>query len=302
VAASLNAPTLFTIAQDLHEIDIWANIDEADVGRMKEGQTVSFTVNAYPNRTYQGRVLMVRLGAQTLQNVVTYTTIVRVHNADLSLLPGMTANVQILTDERPNALRVPNAALRFKPAGSAAPPAPAPLPAGAAVAASGGGPPRGGRALQELRERLATEVRPTPEQAVALERVFSDARANMPGRDAGLSDEERRAAFRQVRREMEEKIAAALDPERRAKFLAIAAESRPGVANDSGGPGRVFVLDSEGRAKPVSLRLGVTDGSVTEVLGGELKEGDAVATGGGPKAQAPAQENLPVRPRGPRMF
>ena len=301
VAASLNAPTLFTIAQDLREIDIWANIDEADVGRMKEGQSVSFTVNAFPNRTYEGRVLMVRLGAQTIQNVVTYTTIVRVHNADLSLLPGMTANLQILTDERPSALRVPNAALRFKPAGSAAS-GPAAPPAGAAVAASAGGPPRNGRALQELRERLTAEVQPTPEQAAAIERIMADARANFPGRDPGLSDEERRAAFRQLRREMERRIAAALDPERRVKFLDIAAEARPGAPSDNGAPGRAFVLDGDGRAKPVSLRLGVTDGSVTEVLGGELKEGDAVAVGGGPKAQGPGQETLPVRPRGPRMF
>jgi len=299
VAASLNAPTLFTIAQDLREIDIQANIDEADVGRMKEGQTVSFTVNAYPNRTYEGRVRMVRLGAQTLQNVVTYTTIVRVQNDDLSLLPGMTANVQILTDERPSALRVPNAALRFKPAGVAAPPPPVAPPAGAAVAASASGPPRGGRALQELRERVAAEVQPTPEQTAAIERIFADARANFQGRDAGLFDEERRTAFRQIRREMEDKIAAALDPERRTKFMAITAESRLG---DGGAPGRAFVLDGEGRPKLISLRLGVTDGSVTEVLGGELKEGDAVIVGGGPKAQGPAQENLPVRPRGPRMF
>jgi HlyD family secretion protein len=299
VAASLNAPTLFTIAQDLREIDIQANIDEADVGRMKEGQTVSFTVNAYTNRTYEGRVRMVRLGAQTLQNVVTYTTIVRVQNADLSLLPGMTANVQILTDERPSALRVPNAALRFKPAGVAAPPLPAAPPAGAAVAASASGPPRGGRALQELRERVAAEVQPTPEQTTAIERIFADARANFPSRDAGLSDEERRAAFRQIRRDMEDKIAATLDPERRMKFVAITTESRP---SDGGAPARAFVLDGEGRRKPVSLRLGVTDGSVTEVLSGELKEGDAVVVSGGPKAQGPVQENLPVRPRGPRMF
>src|SRR5215213_4539425 len=201
VAASLNAPTLFTIAQDLREIDIQANIDEADVGRMKEGQTVSFTVNAYPNRTYEGRVRMVRLGAQTLQNVVTYTTIVRVQNADLSLLPGMTANVQIVTDERPSALRVPNAALRFKPAGAAPPPTAS--PAGAAVAAAGG-PPRGGRAWQELRERLAAEVQPTPEQAAAIERIFAEMRANSPAREPGLSDEERRAAFLHLAAELAE--------------------------------------------------------------------------------------------------
>ncbi|MBM1173954.1 HlyD family secretion protein [Microvirga arabica] len=82
VAASLSSPTLFTIAQDLREIDIYANIDEADVGRLQEGQKVSFTVNAYPNRTFDGRVRMVRLAAQTVQNVVTYTAVISVRNQD----------------------------------------------------------------------------------------------------------------------------------------------------------------------------------------------------------------------------
>jgi len=128
VAASLSAPTLFTIAQDLREIDIYANIDEADVGRIKPDQSVSFTVNAYPNRSFAGSVRLVRLSAQTVQNVVTYTAVIGVKNEDLALLPGMTANLQILTDERTNVLRVPNAALRFRPplprVGMRPPPAP----------------------------------------------------------------------------------------------------------------------------------------------------------------------------------
>ncbi|WP_262268157.1 efflux RND transporter periplasmic adaptor subunit [Microvirga yunnanensis] len=115
VAASLSAPTLFTIAQDLREIDIYANIDEADVGRIKDGQKVTFTVNAYPNRVFEGSVRMVRLSAQTVQNVVTYTAVIGVRNLDQALLPGMTANLQIVTDEREDVLRIPNAALRFRP-------------------------------------------------------------------------------------------------------------------------------------------------------------------------------------------
>jgi HlyD family secretion protein len=115
VAASLSAPTLFTIAQDLREIDIYANIDEADVGRLKDGQKVTFTVNAYPNRAFEGSVRMVRLAAQTVQNVVTYTAVIGVRNLDQALLPGMTANLQIVTDEREDVLRISNAALRFRP-------------------------------------------------------------------------------------------------------------------------------------------------------------------------------------------
>lgn len=141
VAASLSSPTLFTVAQDLREIDIYANIDEADVGRLKAGQRASFTVNAYPNRTFEGVVRMVRLGAQTVQNVVTYTAVIGVKNEDQALLPGMTANLQIVTEERDNSLRIPNAALRFRPAG-APPPVVAKAPAPESQA---GGNKRGGR-------------------------------------------------------------------------------------------------------------------------------------------------------------
>jgi HlyD family secretion protein len=142
VAASLSAPTLFTIAQDLREIDIYANIDEADVGRLKAGQKVTFTVNAYPNRTFEGSVRMVRLAAETVQNVVTYTAVIGVRNQDQKLLPGMTANLQVITDERDDVLRVPNAALRFRPASSVAAAAPR---APAADEPKGARRPRGGQ-------------------------------------------------------------------------------------------------------------------------------------------------------------
>jgi HlyD family secretion protein len=299
VAASLNAPTLFTIAQDLREIDIYANIDEADVGRLKAGQTVSFTVNAHPNRTFSGTVRLVRLGAQTIQNVVTYTAVISVENRDMALLPGMTANLQIVTDERRNAVRVPNAALRFRPAGAspAQPPAPATFDEGPRQARSGGRP------FQELRQRLADEVKPTPEQSAAIDRIFAEARSGFPGRAAGLSDEERRAAMRQSRRDIHEKIAAALDPERRARYEAIARDAAQGNAArpDSGTPGRVYVIGGDGAAAPVALRLGVTDGSHTEVLAGDLNEGAGAIVGGGPRAQA-AAEPAPSRPRAPRLF
>ncbi|KPF66035.1 hypothetical protein IP69_16300, partial [Bosea sp. AAP35] len=143
VAASLSTPTLFQIAQDLRTIDIYANVDEADVGRLKAGQPTTFTVNAYPNRTFEGRVEMVRLGAQTIQNVVTYTGVIRVDNADMALLPGMTANLQVVTEDRRDVLRIANAALRFRPAGMAAT-APAALPRVAPGPAAEAGPGRGG--------------------------------------------------------------------------------------------------------------------------------------------------------------
>jgi HlyD family secretion protein len=305
VAASLSAPTLFTIAQDLRKIEVWANVDEADVGRLKPGQPVSFTVNAYPTRTFEGAMRMVRLGAQTVQNVVTYTGVITVQNDDMALLPGMTANLQVTTDERRDALRVPNAALRFRPPGAATA-IPARQAAGPVPENTPSAGRRGGRALEELRERLAAEVKPAPEQSAAIEKVLAESRASFFNRDPGMSDEERREAIRQARRGLMEKIGAALDPERRAKFQAIASDLRRGgpAQADAGAPGRVYVLGEDGAPKAVSVRLGVTDGSYTEVLSGELREGAAVITGGGPRAQAAtARETAPgARPRGPRLF
>ncbi len=132
VAASLSSPVLFQVAQDLRQIEIYANVDESDVGRISEGQRATFTVTAYPSRNFEGRVKQVRLGAQTIQNVVIYTAVVSVANEDRALLPGMTANLSIITEEKRDVLKVANAALRWKPAGAApaAAPAPAATPAG----------------------------------------------------------------------------------------------------------------------------------------------------------------------------
>jgi HlyD family secretion protein len=115
VAASMSAPELFIIAADLTEMQVNASIDESDVGRMRPGQAVSFRVDAYPNETFHGAVKQVRLNPVTVQNVVTYSTVIDVPNPELKLKPGMTAQVTIEIARRQNALRVPNAALRFRP-------------------------------------------------------------------------------------------------------------------------------------------------------------------------------------------
>ncbi|HMK66169.1 MAG TPA: efflux RND transporter periplasmic adaptor subunit [Thermodesulfobacteriota bacterium] len=114
VAASLQAPTLFTIAQDLTNMQVDTNVDEADIGRMKTGQTANFTVDSYPGETFTAQVFQVRNAATTVQNVVTYDVVLRVKNPDLKLKPGMTANVSIVINEKDGVLKIPNAALRFK--------------------------------------------------------------------------------------------------------------------------------------------------------------------------------------------
>ena len=115
VAASLQAPKLFVIARDLTEMELEARVDEADIGQVALGQDVTFTVDSYPDRLFEGRVLQVRAEPIAEAGVVSYTTLVRVPNKDSKLLPGMTANVTIVTASRDDALRVPNAALRFRP-------------------------------------------------------------------------------------------------------------------------------------------------------------------------------------------
>ncbi|MEN6507887.1 MAG: efflux RND transporter periplasmic adaptor subunit [Smithella sp.] len=114
VAASFQTPTLFTIAQDLKKMQIDANIDEADIGRIKTNQPVTFTVDAYPDMTFKGNVSEIRNSPTTIQNVVTYAVIVKVDNPELKLKPGMTANVSIVIDDKKDILRIPNAALRVK--------------------------------------------------------------------------------------------------------------------------------------------------------------------------------------------
>jgi HlyD family secretion protein len=115
VAASLQAPTLFTIAQDLKQMRLEASIDEADIGKIKENQIATFTVDAFPEERFMGRVSQIRLEPITVQNVVTYTVIIDVPNPELKLRPGMTANVSILIDRRHNVLRIPASALQFRP-------------------------------------------------------------------------------------------------------------------------------------------------------------------------------------------
>jgi HlyD family secretion protein len=116
VAASLEAPTLFTIAQDLHWMEVHAKIDEADIGRIRVGQRAAFTVDAFPDHNFAGTVTQIRKEPEVTENVVTYTVLVSADNPELLLLPGMTAKIEIMVDEAQAVLLIPNQALRFQPA------------------------------------------------------------------------------------------------------------------------------------------------------------------------------------------
>ena len=154
VAASLQAPTLFTIAQDLRKMQVHTNVAESDVGKLSEDLPVSFTVDAYPSERFRGKIIQIRNAPQTLQNVVTYDAVINVDNEDLRLKPGMTANVNFIYARRDDALIAPNAALRFHP------PAELQKSSGAAPAGRHGEGPPSQRTIWLLRDQspLAVQV------------------------------------------------------------------------------------------------------------------------------------------------
>ncbi len=209
VAASLQAPVIFTIANDLTKMQIDANVAEADVGAVTIDQNVNFSVDAFPNRTFRGKVVQVRNAPITVQNVVTYDTVIGVRNADLKLKPGMTANVSIIIAHKDDVLKISSAALRYRPANA-----------------------------------------PTPERSAS-------------SQNRGGAGGSRLAAPRVTDR-------------------------------------TVYVLRS-GKAEPVQIKTGISDGTSTEVLEG-LADNDRVITGqlNVPNAASPPQQGNPFG--GPRRF
>lgn len=301
VAASMNTPTLFIIANDLAKMQIEAAVSEADVGGLEEGQRVTFTVDAFPGRSFDGRVQQVRYAPTTNQNVVTYTTVVAVDNKDLKLRPGMTANARFITAERKNVLKIPNAAIRFRP------------PAGVTLVGETNAPPAGATAPAALIESGPFAGLPV-----------------MPWQTGGerrRPTEEERAAY-----------VATLTPEQKAKYEAAMAEIRARMAQGGGpgggggfggaGPGggggmtgggersrpetevpksaTVYLLEKETGAvggevtvlRAVNVKLGIGDGSSVAVTEG-LKEGDQVVTGfSAGTSTAAASRNLLANPFG----
>ncbi len=267
VAASLNTPTLFTIARDLREMQVEVAIDESDIGKLKAEQRVTFTVDAFAGRTFEGRVRQIRKAAQTVQNVVTYTVVVDTPNANLLLVPGMTANVRIIADNRDNVLKVPNAALRWRPAGAAATKEDA--------APTGGGGAAGGGDAQARRQKLVTDLKLDASQQARLDEIFSELRGRMMElREVPEAD--RRVRGERIRAEVRQKINAMLNDEQKKQYAEI-------VASETGravtGSGRVFVTGPDAKPMEVRLRLGLTDGNATEVVSGDVKEGTEVIVG-----------------------
>lgn len=196
VVASLNAPSLFLIATDLKKLQVWAAVNEADIGQIKPGQEVRFTVDAYPNELFFGQVAedQPRLNASMTQNVVTYTVVVNIDNSDLKLLPYLTANLKFVQTHKSSALLLPNSALRWRP-------------------------------------HPALVV---PEHRAEFEKSLKQRKTNAAERGLG--------------------------PEKDANV-------------------RLVWVSVDGLVRPVRVHLGLSDGTMTEVLGGELNEGDLIVTG-----------------------
>jgi HlyD family secretion protein len=278
VAASFNTPSLFLIANDLKQMQIEAAVSEADVGGVLEGQPVTFLVDAYPSRQFEGRVNQVRFAPITNQNVVTYTSVIGVKNDDLKLRPGMTANVSIITSQRTNVIRIPNAALRVRPPENAVLNSGTNRVAGAggstnttntagAMAAGGmptppwgAGPPPSREEMQKWMQSLTPEQRDQMRQM--RERMRAQSGDGPPGggfRGGGAGG----GGFGMFGGGTG-RTPASDAPETRTIYLLVRTNA-PG--------GREIQL-----AKPVTVKAGSTDGAFTEVLEG-LKEGDLVITG-----------------------
>ncbi len=241
VAASLQSPELFVIAQNLRDMQVDASIDESDVGRIKTGQRATFTVDAFAGQTFEGEVRQVRKAAQSVANVVTYVAVVGFSNTDGKLLPGMTANVRVVTDLRENVLKIPNAAMRVKIAG-VEPIAPAGPPASGAsstsfnwLASAFAQPQGGGASAGALRERLVEGLQLTSDQQTKLDAVLGDLRPKfMSLRD--MSEEQRAPAREKVTAEMRARVNSFLTPEQKAKYLAMQASAPQAAASQAPSP------------------------------------------------------------------
>jgi HlyD family secretion protein len=303
VAASLQSPELFVIARNLSDMQVETSIDEADVGRIRTGQKASFTVDAFAGRHFEGEVMQVRKAATVVSNVVTYTVVVSADNPDLTLLPGMTANVRIVTAHMDKALKVPNASLRFRPPsipgekGATAAVSPAPTigesgNGGGNTGAGGGG--SGG--LAQLRERLVAELKLDADQQGKFDAILAGMRDKFrSARD--LPDAEKSRARERNRAEIREKVSAILTPEQKKRYDEMAGAAQAARAGGGGGSGRVWIVGADGKPNSVEVRLGLTDGSMTEIVSGDIKEGSEVIVGL-QSANAAKSSGMP----GPRPF
>lgn len=280
VAASFQAPVLFQIAQDLSKLQVKIMVGEADIGQVREGQTVKFTVDAYPDESFQGAVTQVRKQPETQQNVVAYGVIAQAENKGGRLLPGMTANADVVIEERRSVLKVPAAALRFKPADMQTPTIVGGPPGGGGSggqsAGGGGRPETAGGGGAGGGARVFEQLGLTADQKAKAKLIFEEMLKKMQA--AGQDPKARRAA----RDQAFAKLTPLLKPDQLAR-LSVMQGQFSGHSGPQRGktPGVVWIL-KDNKPWPVPVRVGASDGSFSEIEG-EIKPGYQVIIGGGPK-------------------
>jgi HlyD family secretion protein len=261
VAASLSAPTLFTIAKDLTQMQVIANIDQADIGLVEQAKSVKFSVDAFPGKEYDGQIQQMRLNPVNVQNVVTYNVVIDVSNPEQKLKPGMTANLTITIDERNNVLKVPNSALRFTPTDAS----------GQRIGRSGGNSNdqtagqggqtgQGGQRRQRGQQADGATGAVSPGQQAAPAGQPADQQA---GKQAGAQS----------------------------NFAPPSAPVLPGQTR------MIWVMGQDGKPQSRRIKVGLSDGASTEVVeGSNLQEGELVITGQTISGAAKTQSNTNAAP------
>jgi HlyD family secretion protein len=242
VAASFSTPTMFTIGEDLTKMQVITNTDEADVGKLKPGMEATFTVDAYPGENFRGSIRQVRLASSTVQNVVTYNAVIGVSNPDLRLKPGMTANIKVVIDKVQNALRIPNAAIRFRPGLSDA-------------------------EMADAFKRAGEERYYAFYQAQANRSQSGNQSGNQSGTQGGNQNGN---------------IGGDQRPRPTGMAMGLMARNQSGNMRMNGNPsgrGRripIWIMGQNNLLTPVLVRTGLTDGVQTEVVEGKLNQGDKI--------------------------
>jgi HlyD family secretion protein len=276
VAASLQAPTLFTIANDLTQMQVIANIDQADIGVINQTNRVSFTVDAYPGKNFTGTINQIRLSPQNVQNVITYNVVIDVRNPELKLKPGMTANLTITIAERQDTLRLPNAALRFRPQG---------MTPEKMRELFRGGDNQAGRGSRSEDAQAKDAEKDGAKDAVmkgSTTQAGKEDAGKGPDQSAGGRGERRRWRGRGNQADDQQGQQAGTDGARQAAggtATASVTATPPVPATTPIQEGQVrivWVLGPDKQPQPRRIKLGITDGTATEIIEGDLKEGDTV--------------------------
>jgi HlyD family secretion protein len=264
VAASLQSPVLFTIAEDLKRMQVEADVSEADVGRIKSGQSVEFTVDAFLDTKFQATVRQVRNAPTNILNVVTYKVIADVNNDSLLLRPGMTANVTVVIAMVDEVLKVPNRALRFRPPGE--------------TEETKGEMPR---AVKEMRvyRNTVSRLGLDEKQSKELEKIIDAARSKLKwSLQEAQDDEDQRQALRAFLTQVFTKLRPILKGDQPNKLREIIQELKA-LRSRNARRAKVYTLAGGGVPKALTVLVGITDESETQVIAGDLKEGDRVIVG-----------------------